>query len=255
MVLMDAVIVAAGRLSDPTWIAAGCHNSQKALLPFAGRPLLQRVLDACGEARSIRRVVVVGIDGLKAFDAPDALFLPDTGSIAGNVSAGARQLAAGPDAGTHAVVIACDLPLITGPMLDWLVAQADNDDFDFHYTVIHKDSMEARFPGSRRTFYRVRDGIFCGGDAHVLSFRLIDRLLQISSQYAARRKNPFQLAWLAGPVFTLRFFAGLESHTDICHRVERLLGFPGRVVVSKFPELGMDIDKPEHLRAILDATA
>jgi len=251
---MDAVIVAAGRLSDPAWIAAGCHNSQKALLPVAGRPLLQRVLDACGQARSVRRVVVVGVGDRESFDAPDALFLPDTGSMVGNVAAGARQLAAGPDAGTHAVVVACDLPLITGPMLDWLVAQAENDDLDFHYTVIRKDAMEAQFPCSRRTFYRVRDGIFCGGDAHVLSFRLIDRLLQISPQYAARRKNLLRLAWLAGPVFTLRFFAGRESHADICRRVERLLGFAGRDVVSEFPELGMDIDKPEHLRAILDAT-
>jgi len=251
---MDAVIVAAGRLSDPAWIAAGCHNSQKALLPVAGRPLLQYVLDACAQARAVRRVVVVGVDDGESFDAPDALFLPETGSMIGNVVAGARQLATDPDAGSHALVVACDLPLITGPMLDWLVAQAGNDDLDFHYTVIRKDAMEAQFPDSRRTFYRVRDGIFCGGDAQVLSFRLIDRLLHISPQYAARRKNLLRLAWLAGPVFTLRFFAGLESHAAICRRVERLLGFAGHVVVSQFPELGMDIDKPEHLRAILNAT-
>ncbi len=251
---MDAVIVAAGRLSDPAWIAAGCHNLQKALLPVAGRPLLQRVLDACGQARSVRRVVVVGIDDRESFDAPDALFLPDTGTLVGNVAAGAGKLAAGPDAGTHVVVVACDLPLITGPMLDWLVARAQNADLDFHYTVIRRETMETHFPGSKRTFYRFRDGIFCGGDAHVLSFHLINRLLQISPQFVARRKNLFHLAWLAGPVFTLRFFAGLESHTDICHRVERLLGFPGHLIISEFPELGMDIDKPEHLHAVLDAT-
>jgi hypothetical protein len=226
----------------------------KALLPVEGRPLLRWVLEACRQARSVRRVVVVGVSEPEPFAAPNTRFLPDTGTLVGNVVAGARKLAEDPDAGTHAVVVGCDLPLITGPMLDWLIAHAQNDDRDFHYTVVRKDAMEARFPGSKRTFYRVKDGTFCGGDVHILSYRLIKRLLQVSPQFVARRKNLLQLAWLAGPVFTLRFLAGRESHDDICGRVERLLGFAGRFVVSEFPELGMDIDKPEHLRAVLDAT-
>jgi CTP:molybdopterin cytidylyltransferase MocA len=252
---MDAVVLAAGKLSDPAWTATGYYDLQKALLPVAGRPLLQRVLDACRQARSVRRVVVVGIDAHEPCDAPGVQFLPDTGDLVGNLAAGALELAAAPDARTRVLVVACDVPLITGPMLDWLVERVQNDDLDLHYTVIRKETMEARFPGSKRTYYRVRDGSFCGGDAHIMSLRLINRLAELSPQLVARRKSLLRLAWLAGPVFTLRFLAGLESHDAIRRRIARWLGCTGDFVVSDFAELGMDIDKPEHLRAVLDATA
>lgn len=236
---MDAVIVAGGRRPH---------------VQIGGRTLLQRVLDACGASRSVGRVVVAGVASREGLDAPEeTLFLPDAGSLVHNVLAGARALRPANTPRGHFLAIASDLPLLTGSMLDWLCGSADDPALDFYYTVLGKDVMLARFPGAKRTFHRMKDGEFCGGDAQVLSFRLIDRVDPMLTRLVAHRKNLLRLAWQFGPGFLMRFAAGRVTHEEICNHVADRLGIRGRVLVSPYAEIGMDVDKPADLRAVMEA--
>jgi len=249
---MDAVIVAGGKMTGPLRQVAGPEaGDRKALLRIGGRSLLQRVLDACAAAECVRQVVVAGVGDAVGFECPaDTLFLPDTGSVIGNILAGAKPLRARADAGYHFLVIACDLPYLTGAMLDWLCRQAGESKLDFYYSVVPKETMEERFPGSGRTYYRLKEGRFCSGDAQVFSFHLIDRLHPLLYRFTEKRKSVLRLAMLFGPVFLFRFLAGRLTHEAICGRVGRKLNITGRVAVSPYAEIGMDIDNPVHLLAV-----
>jgi hypothetical protein len=251
------VIIAGGQLTPALRDAAGpAPGARKALLPVAGRSLAQRALDACAAATTVREIVVAGLsDPADLTVPPSTRFLPDSGSMLGNIVAGARAILPRNDLDAPFLVVSSDLPLLTGPMLDWLAGEVRDPALDFHYSAVSRETMEARFPRSGRSYYRVREGRFCGGDAHVFSLRLVDRLGTLFDELIARRKSVLRLAILFGPAFMARFFAGRMTHEDLCAGIGRRLGVRGRVVVSPFAEIGMDIDTPHHLRAVLAAPA
>jgi molybdopterin-guanine dinucleotide biosynthesis protein A len=247
---LDAVIVAGGCASPELCSAAGTTDERKALLPFEGQSLIGRVLAATGAAASVRRVVVAGIENPPLPVVPPGVrFLPDAGSLLANVVAGARLLQSGNAPGARFFAISCDLPWLTGPMLDWLAGEAHDESLHFHYTAVARETMEARFPDASRTYYRLREGRFCGGDAQVFSLRLLERLHDVFDRLIERRKSPLKLATLFGPLFFARFLVGRSSHAAICARIEQVLGVRGRVVVSPFAELGMDVDSVRQFEA------
>ncbi len=255
---MEALVLAGGRADPALQRRAGAPGELRtALLPFAGRPLLQRVLDACSDARAVDHVVVVGLEEADADGvdvAPGTHFVADAGTLVGNLAAGAAALALTRPPEAAFLVVSCDLPYLTGAMLDWVCAAADPA-LDYCYTVVPEAAMAARFPGARRTYHRMRDGRYCGGDVQILSLRLRGRLNQFASRLVAGRKSPRRLARLFGPVFLLRFIAGRMTHAEVAQRIERRLGVRGRIVVSPFAELGMDLDTSEHWDAALAAGA
>ena len=135
----------------------------KALLPVAGKSMLQWVLEALAAARSIGRVVVVG----PRTDLPfprELHYLEGGGDYLANLRAGARRLLELDPGVERLLVVSADIPALTSEHVDWIVAQAQAGDHDLCYCVIDRQAMEAAFPGCRRTFYRFRDREVCGGD-------------------------------------------------------------------------------------------
>jgi molybdopterin-guanine dinucleotide biosynthesis protein A len=249
---MDAVIIAGGKLTGPLRQMDGPEAcDRKALLAIGNRNLLQRVLDACTAAECVSRIVVAGAEDGTGFEcSSDTLFLPDAGSMIGNILTGAKHLRLQEDAGFHFLTIACDLPYLRGATLDWLCRQTGDSRLDFYYSVVPKETMEKSFPGSGRTYYRMKEGLFCSGDAQVFSFHLIDRLHPLLQRITEKRKSPLRLAMLLGPVLLFRFLTGRLTHEAICSRIGRELGVTGKVVVSPYAEIGMDIDKLAHLKTV-----
>lgn len=248
--LVDAVVAAGGVPSPRSPFYTYTQGHPKALLPLAGQPMVQWVLDALSHAQTIRRVVVMGLNpqtevaGLHC--AKPLTFLPDHGSLVENLDAGARWALA-QDAGvTHIFAVSGDLPAIRGSMVDWSVSTSLETDHDGYYSLIRRETMEQRYPGAHRTYFRFKEGWFTAGDMHVLSTRLLTQQHTVWERIVAARKSVARQASLIGIKTLLLFLLGQISIPLAEQRVLTKLGVRARVLICPYAEVGMDIDKLDH---------
>lgn len=247
---MDALITAAGTPTPDDPLYAYTQGDPKALLDVAGKPMAQWVLDALDQAESIDRLVIIGPDSLECLTCGKEIRrLPDTGSLLSNIVTGLKYIQELSPSQSHAVLMSSDVPAITGAMIDQRVQQAEDPATDIDYIVVERSSMESRFPDARRSFVRLKDIEVCGGDVGVMRVSVSSQE-GIWEQLIAARKNPFRQAALIGFDTFLMALARRITLQDAERRVSKRLGIAGRVHVSPYPELAMDVDKPHHLELL-----
>lgn len=253
MPLVDAVVVAGGTPGpdDPLYLLT--KGRPKSLLPLAGRPMVQYALDAAGGAATVRQVVLAGLTEAQAAGLTCAKpwgRVPDHGGLIGNVTAGGQWAAAQGEPPTHILVVTADVPLVQPAMLDWIVTTALTTEHDLYYSLIPQAAMEARFPGSRRTYFRLREGRFTAGDVALVRADFFTGYQPAWARIVEARKSLVQQAALIG--FDTLLFAALGwlSIPFGQRRIQERLGVNGRILINPHPEIGMDVDKPRQYELI-----
>jgi CTP:molybdopterin cytidylyltransferase MocA len=207
---MDAFVTAGGIPGPEDPLHAATRGQPKALLDVAGRPMVQWVLDALSGAARIDRVVVVGLGPEAGITcAKPTTYLPNQGHMLDNIQAGVNEILRGNPGARLVMAVTSDIPAVTSAMIDWVAETCLQTDHDLYYLVIERSLMETRFPGSNRTYVRLKD-------ADLLLLLLSGRL---SMERAERM-------------------------------VSRRIGLHGRVILSPYAEVGMDIDKPHQLEIL-----
>jgi hypothetical protein len=110
--------------------------------------------------------------------------------------------------------------------------------------------MEARFPGSKRTYTRLKDISICGGDMNVMRTMTVTANDELWRRLIASRKNVLKQAALIG--YGTLFLILLRRLTlqDVVKRVTKRLQLTGRAIICPYAEVGMDIDKPHQLELL-----
>ena len=252
--LMDAIVTAGGipQLGEPLFeFTAG---KPKAMLDFAGKPMIQWVLDALSISQHVSRVVVVGLPPLSAIRCAHPLTIIDTkGSILANLKAGVEELQRTGNITTKVLGVSSDIPGITGPMVDWLIQSIQQTDHDLYYNVISRHLMEKQYPNSKRTYLQFKDMEICGGDINAFDYRMIFQKQKLFEQIIGFRKNPFKQASILGfdTLFLLLFKKMTLAQAEI--NISKKIGARGRALLCPYPEMGMDIDKSYQLEELLNS--
>lgn len=260
MPLVDAILAAGGVPGPDDPLYSLTRGQPKALLEIAGRPIIQWVLDALGAARTVRRVVIVGLSPLPLGEGVASLmevratlscrkpldYLPDHGSLVANLLASAHWLHMQDSAARYGLLVSSDLPALTPEAVDWSVEAALQTEHDGYYSVIPRAVMEARFPDSRRSYFRLKDGEFTAGDLALMSVRLATEAHPVWQQLVEARKNSVRQAQLIGVGLAVRFLTRQLTLAEAERRISARLGVRGRVLVCPHAEAGMDVDKPHH---------
>ena len=247
---MDAVISAGatpGKI-DPLLRYAGA--ARKALIPIGGRPMIKCVTDALSGSRYVDRLIVVGLDETCGVDfgPKPVIFVPQVGGLIANYTAGVERALQDTADRDHVLIAACDVPLITPAIVDDHLAGMLRTDHDVYYSIIRKETMLAKFPDSRRSYARLRDGVFCGGSLSLISARVMDsRSRGLWDELLNRRKNVFRQASLIGLDVLLRLITGTLTLAAAEARADRIIGVKCRAYVTEHAEIGMDVDKPFQL--------
>ena len=215
--------------------------------------MVEWVMDALEGSSTIDRIVIVGLPANTQLKAKGSLVLADdTGSMLDNIRTGSEILARDYQKPHehHAILAASDIPAITSEMVDWKVQMVSQSDHDIYYSLITRQTMERRFPGSRRSFYRLKDAEVCGGDLNAIRLTLMTNPSAKWQQLVNARKNAFKQAALIG--FDTLFMLLFRQFTidSIGPWISRRLEIKGRVFFSPHAETGMDIDKPEQLELV-----
>jgi hypothetical protein len=243
---IPAVVLAGGQAKPEIVAATGQTN--RALIPIDGRPVISYVIEALRQAESIGEAIVVG----DLPPDPSYTSLPDTQDFAGNLFSGLEQ-AGGSD---YTLISTVDIPFITGDVVEDFVTHARATGADIIYPIVHVGACYERFPGVKRTAWPLREGKFTGGNMVLARTEfMLSHRQRIMEAYEAR-KTPLRLAMMLGLGTVLRALGARKINPNLLSVAQleraagRLLGGTAKAYVSPYPEIATDIDKPSDLEAI-----
>ena len=248
---MDVILTAGGTPSPEDPLYAYSDGLPKALIPIGNKPMIQWVLDALAEAKTIRRVVLIGLaDEIEVHYPREMARIEDRGSMVENILAGVQTLRSYPDPSQHALIVASDVPAVTPEAVDWVSEQTMAAKKDLIYTVVSQPVMESRFPDSRRSYIPLKDMKICGGDINAIDMTKINYENPLYRKLIASRKNALKQASLLGfdTLLLILFRAITLSQTEkrVCNRLE----VDGKVLPCPYAEIAMDVDKPGQLELL-----
>ncbi len=242
---MDAVVLAGGipKPDDPLY--AYTQGKPKALLDIAGKPMAQWVLDALSGAAAVERIYLIGLteeDGLHA--AKPITYLPNQGSMLANILAGLRAILRDRPDAEYTLLASTDIPTITPEMVDWVASNARQLQADLVYHVVPREVMEKRFPGSHRTYLRLKDMEVCGADLNVVRTSMANTNTEIFDRLIAARKHPLRQAAIIGWKTLLMIALRRWTLAQVVAAASARGNLRGVGVVSPYAEMAMDADKP-----------
>jgi hypothetical protein len=175
-------------------------------------------------------------------------YVSNQGRMVENLQAGARKVLEVNPKAEYVLIISSDIPGITGEMVDWVVNTTMQTKLDIYYNVIQREVMEKRFPGSKRTWTKLKDMEICGGDMNVGRIKtIVAEDTDIWVKITNSRKSPLKQAALIGfDTAFLLMTGGLtlqKAETNIMTRLK----ITGKALVCPYAEVGMDVDKPFQL--------
>lgn len=247
-----AVVLAGGDPGDRLASEAGV--AAKALLPLGDRPLGAYVLQALRDSGVVGEIVYVGptdvrLAGLYDVELPGGARLVDSLAL----GLGAALATPGPE---DVLLLGADIPWVTGEAVARFVTAAqaattDRGPAALVYPVVTEADARAQFPHQRRTYARLRDGRYTGGNLVLLRRSLVPALLPQIDRVFRARKNPCALAGIVGLDVLAALALGYADIPRLERRVGELLGAPVRALVTHDAALAADVDSPAHLPGTL----
>ncbi len=240
-----AVVLAGGDRDDRLARTVGAES--KALVPLRDVPMGAYVATALRASGVIDDVVWVGPTDGRVRRLVDAA-LPAGNRLVDSLTLGLGA-AMGRDPTARYLIVTADIPWWDAEGVS--VFLRDAPFADLVYPVVAQATALARFPDQKRTFVRLADGRFTGGNAVLLSPRAVPALLPFVDLAYEARKQPFALARQVGWGTLVALATGRARLDGIEARVRALLGLDARVFISDDAAIAADVDHPEHLPATL----
>ena len=248
---MDAVITAGGIPEPEDPLYAYTQGKSKAMLDIAGKPMVQWVLDAVCASQNIDNIVIIGLeqDSPLVCEKP-ITYIPNQGAMLDNVRVSIYKVAEINPEADHVIMVSSDIPALTTEMVDWAVHTADAHEADFYYNLITREVMETRYPGSNRSYVKLKGLEVCGGDMNVIRVAAATGNDELWQKLINSRKNPLKQAALFGDTTLFLLLTRRLSLEDAVPRIEKQLGIKGRPVLCPYAEIAMDVDKPHQLEIL-----
>lgn len=249
--MYDAIILAGGESKH-----LGQYSQQRyeAMIEIAGRPMVTFVAQALRASGKVDRIFIAGPSAVMAScDFPDNTILLDGGrTIMETIQIGMQVL----DHQQPVLVVTADIPLLTPEaVVDFVTQCGQAKAADLYYPVVNRQVNELYYPGNKRTYVKLKEGVFTGGNIFLVNPVIVPRCLRVAEQIIAERKNPLKLCRIIGWGFVLKFLCRMLGVREVEQQFSDLLGIRGTVIFSGYPELGIDVDKPSDLELVKSAFA
>lgn len=219
----------------------------EAEIEIAGRPMLDYVVLALARVQSIKKIVIVGSESMLSISKSNGehlIFVKPGSSVVESLENGISALTDR----EPVLILTSDIPLITKEALEDFLNRCHNQPGDIFYSFVSKAINEQKYPGVQRTYVRLKEGTFTGGNLVLLSPEVIHDKLTILTKAVALRKKPIKLCGLLGWWYLCKLLFGALTIKEIESRVAEVLGVKAVGIVSPYPEVGIDVDKPSDLQ-------
>ncbi|WP_319586113.1 nucleotidyltransferase family protein [uncultured Desulfobulbus sp.] len=245
-VKIPAVILAGGTV-DPE-MQKEYDIEYRAELPFAGKLMIIHIVDALAGASSVSTIRVVGET---LCDCITETIPPNEGMLE-NVIAGVKACAADSPDG-RVLIATSDIPFLTSEAVDDFITRCAGIDADLYYPYILKEDNDRRFPGVKRTYVKLAEGVVTGGNIVMMNADFIDKNADLLREVMNARKSISKMAKVIGIGTLLRMIVaqtiwrGALNLSQIEKAAGRAMNARLKAIRSPYPEIGADIDRLDQL--------
>ncbi len=242
---MDAIILA-GEEKD-----SGNSTEEKlnkAFYKINDKHIIEYVAETLRKSGSVGKIAVVGSkDSLEPVLGGVAdIIIEGSGSIVSNVITALEYLP--PD--KNVLIVTSDIPMLTAESVEDFIKRCGERDADLYYSIIDKKVNDMKYPGIRRTYARLWEGRFTGGNIFCFNPAVKEKCRDFFEEMLQYRKSPARMAGILGIGFLLRLALGILTIGAIQRKCESLLGVRAAVIISPYPEIGNDVDSISDLEVI-----
>lgn len=216
---------------------------EKALIKIKGRYMISYVIDALRGSGKVEKIAVIGDkEKLKCIDGIDIL-IEQGSSIIENVVKGIEPF----KNDRRVLILTCDIPMLTKEAVIDFIEQSESYNADLCYPIVKREDNERKFPDAKRTYAKIKEGTFTGGNIFYLNPQIVDACIEAAKQFIAFRKKPWKLGQLLGFKILILFAFGRVTISQLERKVSELFNINAKAVISRYPEIGNDVDKDEDV--------
>jgi GTP:adenosylcobinamide-phosphate guanylyltransferase len=244
--MVYTVILLAGQRPGVDPLAEHFDEPFKALIEIAGQPMLAWVASVLVPRADVGRVVIVAQNADALLDHPATRWLRDEAKVATREAAGsiAETIATTIDAmprGYPFLVTTADNVLLTDAILDcFLVGAAGSD---MAVGLVERRTLEAAYPGNRRTWLPFRGGAYSGTNLFWLGSAKALSLLAVWRHVEQQRKKARAILGAFGPGLALLIALRILTLGQAITRVGKRFGLKATAVLLPQAEACIDVDK------------
>lgn len=244
--MYDAIILAGG--SSNKQLNGASAQEFEALIDIDGKPMVTFVARALAASPYVNRIYIIGPERqLAGCDFPANTTIVEGGrTIIETILIGMNQVSQN----CKVLVATADIPLLTADAVDDFLAQCKNKTADLYYPIVPKKVNDCHYPGNKRTYVRLKEGVYTGGNIFLVNPSIVAKCIKTAERIIDNRKNPLKLCHILGWRFVFKFLLRCLALSEVEARVSELLGITGAVIQSCYPEVGIDVDKPSDLELV-----
>ncbi|RKD30916.1 nucleotidyltransferase family protein [Thermohalobacter berrensis] len=219
-------------------------KKSKGIVDINGKPMVSYVIQALKDSGVVDRIVLVGDKTVySSLNSKIENVINDKGSMIDNVKAGVNYFKDDP----YVLITTCDIPLLTGTAVREFVIESLKSEVDLCYPVIKKKVCKEKYPNAKRTYVKLKEGHFTGGNMMIINPLILDKCIEIAEEIIQFRKNPLKMSKVLGLGLLIKLITGRLSIGNVEKRVENILGLKPKAIITQYAEIGNDVDKPEDL--------
>lgn len=252
MTEITAILLAGSRPgSDPLAQAAGV--AVKPLAPVAGEPMINHPARALVEHPAVGHVLILtqtpelyAADPATAwlFQHPKIAFERSGNGIASSLMA----LLDRPACPFPLLVTTADHVLVDKAMLDQFIGEAAGA--DIAVAMVERAVLLARYPQSRRTWLKFRDGWWSGANLFWFGGIQARSIVALWQEVEQDRKKGWKILAAFGPAVLFGALLRLLTLREGIIRIGKRFGLKARLVAMEKAEACIDADKPEDVALI-----
>lgn len=245
----DAIILAgsshAGVLREYTQV------ENEALIPIGEKLMVEYVVNALKNVEAINRIVIVGPvqELLPLYDDDPQVLLAEPGNTQINTLLNGLKVLK-PRGDQRLIIVTSDIPLLSSEAVEDFLGQCGELEGELFYPIVPKEINEEKFPGVKRTYIRLREGVFTGGNLFLVQASIIEPCAAKAERLVSLRKSTLALSRQMGLIFIIKYLLQILTIKETEVKVSRLLGVKGFGIISNYPEVGIDVDKPSDLELV-----
>ena len=249
---MTVLVLAGSRPGvDPLADAAGVAT--KALVPIAGRPMIDHVVRTLADHPHIGRIVLMAQQPEVLTGHPQTAWLRTHEKIelhasGSGISQSLLDWLDNNGADFPILVTTADNVLLDTQMIDAFVAGSGGA--DIAAAMVERQTLLAVYPQSRRTWLKFRGGAWSGANLFWLGSGQARHILMKWRDIEQDRKKGWKIISAFGPALLLGAALRLLTIHQAIGRAGRRLGVQACIVPLAFAEACIDADKPDDIALI-----
>ncbi len=246
MTTFDAIILAGDRRADDPLLKAA-NVPCKALAPIAGNPMVLRVLQTLADSESIGSRTLCGPELLLDRE-PRLLEEVDNGRLHWVTNQPTPSLSAYQSMKTVSetrpvLLTTADHALLSVEIVEYFCREAAESGADVVAGMVPYSIILDKFPESKRTVTKFRDGGYCGCNLFAFMTPEGREMAQFWRRVEAQRKKPWRVVGALGWWTVIQYFLGMLSLDQTLNKVGKKLKIRAAAVKMPFAEAAVDVDK------------